>query len=195
MTQNEAPSRSRQLPNAAQATQTYTQIQEMLPKCASHFQSAAPVTQNDPFRQLPNAARTPLDSYQMLPVPRKRTPRCRKCCLQRNLQAISKVLPVSRRTMLPMPRKRTPRCRKCCARPANLQGISKVLRLSRKTRPPAAHSTTSHPFRQLPHAAHATQTYTQMQKMLHLPRNLQAISKSAAPVTQNETPRRALDNI
>ena len=113
-------------------------------------------------------------------------PRCRKCCACHE-QAISKVLRLSRKTgpsaarsttaspldsyqMLPMPRKRTPRCRKCCA-------CHEICEPSPKCCPCHARSTTSSPFRHLPNAAHATQTYTQMQEMLRMPRNLQAISK------------------
>ena len=52
--------------------------------------------------------------------------------------------------------------------PRNLCPVSKVLRLSRRLSPRAARSTTSSPFRQLPYVAPATQTHTQMQKILRL---------------------------
>ena len=77
---------------------------------------------------------------------------------------------------------------KILRRPRKLCPVSKVLRLSRRLSPRAARSTTSSPSRQLPHVAPATQTHTQMQKTLRLPRNLQAISKVLPP-------SRALDNI
>ena len=62
-------------------------------------------------------------------------------------------------------------------------GISKVLRLPRFRAPRAARATTSHPFRQLPNAAPATQTHAQMHRMLRLPRLRQWHLQSAAPAT------------
>ena len=174
----------RQQPNPAPATQTHTQMQKIL---------RLPQVLRLSRRLSPRAARSktsvPLDSYQMLPLPRKHTARC-----PRNLQAISKVLRLSRRLRPGAARSTTSspfrhlpnaapatqthtQMQKILRLPRNLQAISKVLRLSRRFSPRAARSTTSSPFRHLPNAAPATQTHTQMQKILRLPRNLCAISK------------------
>ena len=124
--------------------------------------------------------------------------------LPRNLCAISKVLrPRAARSKTSSPFRQLPNAapatqthlqmhtqmQKILRLPRNLCAISKVLRLSRRLSPRAARSKTSSPFRQLPNAAPATQTHTQMQKILRLPRNLCAISKVLRP------PSRALDNI
>ena len=87
-------------------------------------------------------------------------------------------------------------------------GIAKVLRLPRFRTPPAARATTSCPSRQLPNATPATQTHTQMHRMLRLPRLRQRHRQSAAPATISQrhrqsaapatishAPRRARDNI
>ena len=189
----------RHLRNAAPATQTHTQMQEML-RLPRNLQASSKVlrlsrktgppaarsTTSNPFRHMPNAApatqtHTHTQMQKMLRLPR-------------NLQTISKVLRLSRKTGPPAARSTTSshfrhmrnaapatqthtQMQEMLRLPRKLQAISKVLRLSRKTGPPAARSTTSNPFRHMPNAAPATQTHTQMQKMLRLPRNLQAISK------------------
>ena len=116
---------------------------------------------------------------------------------------------------------RAPRCTECSAchdfgngiakvlrLPRFRNGIAKVLRLPRFRTPPAARATTSCPSRQLPNATPATQTHTQMHRMLRLPRLRQRHRQSAAPATISQrhrqsaapatishTPRRARDNI
>ena len=116
---------------------------------------------------------------------------------------------------------RAPRCTECSAchdfgngiakvlrLPRFRNGIAKVLRLPRFRTPPAARATTSCPSRQLPNATPATQTHTQMHKMLRLPRLRQRHRQSAAPATISQrhrqsaapatishAPRRARDNI
>ena len=116
---------------------------------------------------------------------------------------------------------RAPRCTECSAchdfgngiakvlrLPRFRKGIAKVLRLPRFRTPPAARATTSCPSRQLPNATPATQTHTQMHRMLRLPRLRQRHRQSAAPATISQrhrqsaapatishTPRRARDNI
>ena len=145
---------------------------------------AARLKTSSRFRQQPNAA----------PATQTHTQRQKILRLPRNLQAISKVLRLSRRlspraarSTTSSPFKHLPNAapatqthtqmQKILRLPRNLCAISKVLRLSRRLSPRAARSTTSSPFRQLPHVAPATQTHTQMQKLLRLPRNLCAISK------------------
>ena len=153
----------RQLPNAAPATQTHTQMHRMLrlptsamasPKCCACHDFASPEPR---ARQHPSL----LDSCQMPPLPRKHTLRCTECC--------------------------------ACHDFGNC--ISKVLRLPRFREPRAARATTSQPFRQLPNAAPATQTHTQMHRMLRLPRLRQWHLQSAAPATFSRAPSRARDNI
>ena len=153
----------RQLPNAAPATQTHTQMHRMLrlPRLRQwHLQSAAPAT----ISQAPSRARDnipALDSCQTLPLPRKSTLRCTECC--------------------------------ACHDFGN--GIFKVLRLPRFREPRAVRATTPQPFRQLPNAAPATQTHTQMHIMLRLPRLRRWHLQSAAPATISRAPSRARDNI
>ena len=160
---------------------------------------AARATTSCPSRQLPNATPAtqthtrarqhpvPLDSCRMRPLPHKHTPRCTECCACHDFgNGIAKVL-------------RLPRFR---------NGIAKVLRLPRFRTPPAARATTSCPSRQLPNATPATQTHTQMHRMLRLPRLRQRHRQSAAPATISQrhrqsaapatishAPRRARDNI
>ena len=67
--------------------------------------------------------------------------------------------------MLSLPSKHTLRCTECCACHDFGNGIFTVLRLPRFREPRAARATTSQPFRQLPNAAPATQTHTQMHRM------------------------------
>ena len=99
----------------------------------------------------------PSKNYHMLPMPRIRTPRCRKRCARSpkcwacHEKRGSWALDTQMKEMLRLPR--------------NLQAVPKVLRLSRKTGGALAH---------------ATETCTQMQEMLCLPRNLQAISNCPA---------------
>ena len=224
----------RAIPNFVCATQTYTQMQDMLrlPRILQASSKVLPLSRKtrpsaarwnvlDNIKSLQSATKFCLRHAQMQEMLR----------LPRNLQAVSKVLRLA--TSNPLPHaacatQTSPKRRKCCAD----HQISKVLRLSRKTGPQAARSTTSNPFRQLhvllmprEHAPRcrrccachkmssqlqsaapvtqnkalscalecarqhqvpseryqnfvcATQTYTQMQEMLRLPRNLQAISK------------------
>ena len=149
---------------------------------------------------------------KVLRLPRFRTPpaaRATTSCPSRQLR------------MRPLPHKHTPRCTECCAchdfgngiakvlrLPQFRNGIAKVLRLPRFRTPPAARATTSCPSRQLPNATPATQTHTQMHRMLRLPRLRQRHRQSAAPATISQrhrqsaapatishAPRRARDNI
>ena len=157
----------RQLPNAAPATQTHTQMHRMLrlPQLRQwHLQSAAPATISRPE---PRAQQhpSPLDSCQMLPLPRKHTLRCTEYCACLDFaspepRARQHPSPLDSCQMLPLPRKHTLRCTECCACHDFGNGISKVLRLPRFREPRAARATTSQPFRQLPNAAPATQTHT-----------------------------------
>ena len=182
---------SRQLPNATPATQTHTQMRQRH-RCACHdFATASPkCCACDDFARPPPRARqhpVPLDSCRMRPLPHKHTPRCTECCACHDFgNGIAKVL-------------RLPRFR---------NGIAKVLRLPRFRTPPAARATTSCPSRQLPNATPATQTHTQMHRMLRLPRLRQRHRQSAAPATISQrhrqsaapatishAPRRARDNI
>ena len=144
------------------------------PKCCACHDFGSPKPR---ARQHPS----PLDSCQMLPLPRKHTLRCTECCACHAFgNGISKVLR--------LPGFREPRA-------ALGNGISKVLRLPRFRKPRAARATTSQPFRQLPNAAPATQTHTQMHRMLRLPRLRQWHLQSAAPATILRAPSRARDNI
>ena len=151
---------------------------------------------HDFARPPPSAQRHPvlLDSCQMLPLPHKRhpdaqnaapalphkhTPRCTECCACHDFgNGIS-----------------TPRCTECSACHDRGNGIAKVLRLPRFRTPPTARATTSCPSRQLPNATPATQTHTQMHRVLRLPRLRQRHRQSAAPATISHTPRRARANI
>ena len=111
------------------------------PKCCACHDFASPEPR---ARQHPS----PLDSCQMLPLPRKHTLRCTESCACHDFgNGISKVLR--------LPRFREPRA-------ALGYGISKVLRLPRFRELRAVRATTSQPFRQLPNAAPPTQTHTQM---------------------------------
>ena len=144
--------------------------------CACHdFTTASPkCCACHDFAHPPPRARqhpVPLDSCRTQPLPHKHTPRC--CACHDFGNGIAKVL-------------RLPRFR---------NGIAKVLRLPRFRTPPAARVTTSCPSRQLPNATPATQTHTQMHRMLRLPRLRQRHRQSAAPATISNTPRRARDNI
>ena len=175
---------------------------------------AARATTSCPSRQLPNATpatQTHTQMHRMLRLPRLR---------QRHPQRQHPV-PLDSCRMRPLPHKHTPRCTECCAchdfgngiarvlrLPRFRNGIAKVLRLPRFRTPPAARATTSCPSRQLPNATPATQTHTQMHRMLRLPRLRQRHPQSAAPATISQrhrqsaapatishTPRRARDNI
>ena len=137
------------------------------PKCCACHDFAHPPPR---ARQHP----VPLDSCRMRPLPHKHTPRCTECSACHDFgNGIAKVL--------------------CLPRFRN--GIAKVLRLPRFRTPPAARATTSCPSRQLPNATPATQTHTQMHRMLRLPRLRQRHRQSAAPATISHAPRRARDNI
>ena len=155
-----------------------------------------------------------LDSCQTLPLPSKHTLRRTESCACHDFgNGISKVLrlprfrapraararqhpiPLDSCQMLPLPRKHTLRCTECCACHDFGNDISKVLRLPRFRTPRAARATTSQPFRQLPNATPATQTHTQMHRMLRLPRLRQWHLQSAAPATISRAPSRARDNI
>ena len=123
-----------------------------------------------------------------------------KCCAchdfaRPELPARQHPIPLDSCEMLPLPRKPTLRCTECCACHNFGNGISKVLRLPRFRAPRAARATTSQPLRQLPNAAPATQTHTQMHRMLRLPRLRQRHLQSAAPATNSRAPGRARDNI
>ena len=161
--------------------------------CACHdFASPEPRARQDP---------SPLDSCQMLPLPRKHTLRCTECCACHDFgNGIFKVLRLSRfrepraaRATTSQPFRQLPN-----AAPATCHdfgnGISKVLRLPRFREPRAARATTSQPFRQLPNAAPAAQTHAQMHRMLRLPRLRQWHLQSAAPATISRAPSRARDN-
>ena len=198
--------------------------------CACHdFGSGIFKVLRLPRFRAPRAARArqhpiPLDSCQMLPLPRKHTLRCTECCACHNFgNGISKVLrlprfrapraarattsqrpeprarqhpiPLDSCQMLPLPSKHTLRCTECCACHDFGSGIFKVLRLPRFRAPRAARATTSQPFRQLPNAAPATQTHTQMHRMLRLPRLRQWHLQSVAPATISRAPSRARDNL
>ena len=140
-----------------------------------------------PHPRLARQHPVPLDSCRMRPLPHKHTPRCTECCACHDFgNGIAKVL-------------RLPQFR---------NGIAKVLRLPRFRTPPATRATTSCPSRQLPNATPATQSHTQMHRMLRLPRLRQRHRQSAAPATISQrhrqsaapatishTPRRARDNI
>ena len=172
------------------------------PKCCACHDFASPEPR---ARQHPS----PLDSCQMLPLPRKHTLRCTECCACHDFgNGISKVLrlprcrePRAARTTTSQPfrqlpnaapaHKHTLRCTECCACHDVGNGISKVLRLPRFREPRAARATTSQPFRQLPNAAPATQTHTQMHRMLRLPRLRQWHLQSAAPATFSRARSRA----
>ena len=92
--------------------------------------------------------------------------------------------------MAPLPHTHTPRCTECCACHDFGNGIS-----TPRCTPPAARAPTSCPFRQPQISAPATQTHTQMHRMLRLPRLRQWHLQSAAPATISHAPRRARDNI
>ena len=118
---------------------------------------AARATTSYPSRQLPNttpATQTHTQMHRML-----RLPRCYACHDFGN--GIAKVLYL-------------PRFR---------NGIAKMLHLPRFRTPPAARATTSYPSKQLPNATPATQTHTQIRRMLGLPRLRQWHRQSAAPAT------------
>ena len=139
------------------------------------------------FRTPPAARATTSCPSRQLPNATPATPRCTECCACHDFgNGIAKVL-------------RLPRFR---------NGIAKVLRLPRFCTPPAARATTSCPSRQLANATPATQTHTQMHRMLRLPRLRQRHRQSAAPATISQrhrqsaapatishAPRRARDNI
>ena len=158
--------------NAAPATTSATAS----PKCcACHdFATASPkCCACHDFAHPPPRARqhpVPLDSCRMRPLPHKHTPRCTECCACHDFgNGIAKVL-------------RLPQFR---------NGIAKVLRLPRFRTPPAARATTSCPSRQLPNATPATQTHTQMHRMLRLPRLRQRRRQSAAPATISQRHRQS----
>ena len=188
----------------APATQTTSAMAS--PKCCACHVFARPEPR---VRQHPS----PLDSRQMLPLPRKHTLRRTECGACHDFgNGIFKVLrlprfrapragarqhpsPLDSCQMLPLPSKHTLRCTECCACHDFGNGISKVLRLPRFRAPRAARATTSQPFRQLPNAAPATPAHTQMHRMLRLPRLRQWHLQSAAPATISRAPSRARDNI
>ena len=154
-----------------------------------------------------------LDSCQTLPLPRKHTLRCTECCACHDFgNGVSKVLclprfraPLAARATTSHPFRQLPNAAPATQTHAQMhrmlrlprlrQWLSKVLRLPRFRAPRAARATTSHPFRQLPNAAPATQTHTQMHRMLRLPRLRPWHLQSAAPATISRAPSRARDNI
>ena len=151
-----------------------------------------------PFRQLPNAApakQTHAQMHRMLRLPRLRQWHLQSAAPATIPRAPTTSQPFRRCQMLPLPRKHTLRCTECCACHDFGNGISKVLRLPRFREPRAARATTSQPFRQLLNAAPATQTHTQMHKILRLPRLRRWHLQSAAPATISRAPSRARDNI
>ena len=189
----------RQPQNSAPATQTHTQMHRMLrlPRLRQwHLQSAClprfrtphatRATTSCPVRQLPNAApatishapcrardnNTPPDAQNAAPATTSAmaSPKCCAC------HDFARPPPRARQHPVPLDS-----CR--------------MLRLPRFRTPRAARATTSCPFRQLPNAAPATQTHTQMHRMLRLPRLRQWHRQSAAPATVSHAPRRARDNI
>ena len=176
---------SRQLPNATPATQTHTQMHKMLrlPRLRQrHRQSAAPATISQRHRQ--SAA----------PATISHAPRARATtsCPSRQLPNASPATQTHTQMhrMLRLPRLRQ-RHRQSAAPATISQRHAKVLRLPRFRTPPAARATTSCPSRQLPNATPATQTHTQMHRMLRLPRLRQRHRQSAAPATISQRHRQS----
>ena len=98
-----------------------------------------------------------------------------KCCACHDFarpppRARQHPVPLDSCRMLPLPHKHTPRCTECSACHDFGNGTAKVLRLPRFRTPPVARAPTSCPSRQLPNSTPATQTHTQMHRMLRLPR-------------------------
>ena len=154
-----------------------------------------------------------LDSCQTLPLPSKHTLRCTKCCACHDFgNGISKVLRLSRfrapraaRATTSQPFRQLPNAAPATQTHAQMRRMLRLPRLRQWhlqsaapatiSRARAARATTSQPFRQLPNAAPATQTHTQMHRMLRLPRLRQWHLQSAAPATISRAPSRARDNI
>ena len=149
----------------------------------------------------------PLQSSHMLPLPRKDTPRCTKCCACHNFSnTISKALRLSRKSGAPSRARDNIqshyRVLKCCpchaktrpgaqnAAPATTSATPspKCCACHANHLPPAARATTSNPITEFSHAAPATQRHAQVHKMLRLPRFQQRHLQSAAPVTISATP-------
>ena len=90
----------KQLPNAAPATPTQAQVREVLrlPRLQHlHLQSAASATRDGGPQPRARQHPSPLDSSQMLPLPRKRKPRYTKYCACHDFSTCpSKVLRVPR---------------------------------------------------------------------------------------------------
>ena len=197
----------RQLPNAAPATQTHTQMHRMLrlPRLRQwHLQSAAPAT----ISRAPSRARekhpSPLDSCQMLPLPRKHALDAQnaapattsamaspKCCACHDFaspepRARQHPSPLDSCQMLPLPTNTHSDAQN--AAPAT-PPIAAPATISRA--PSRARATTSQRFRQLPNAAPATETHTQRHRMLRLPQLRQWHLQSAAPGTISRAPSRA----
>ena len=140
-----------------------------------------------------------------------------KCCACHDFarpppRARQHPVPLDSCRMRPLPHKHTPRCTEYCGCHDFGNGIAKVLRL------PRFRNGIAKVPRLLPNATPATQTHTQMHKMLRLPRLRQRHRQSAAPAqthtqmhkmlrlsqrhrqsaapaTISHAPRRARDNI
>ena len=201
----------RQLPNAAPATQTQAQVHEVL--CLPRFQhlplqSAASATQDGGPQPRARQHPSPLDSSQMLPLPRKRKPRCTKYCACHDFATcLSKALRLPRemwahsRARDNTPALQTaPKCCPCHANaspgtrstaPATTSALAspKCCACHSRWGPTAARATTSQPFRQLPNAAPATQTQAQVHEVLRLPRFQHLPLQSAAPATRDGGPQ------